>query len=136
MKWEYRTVKVAATGFVGGKLDENTFTAHLNDLGDQGWELVTAFDTNQAGAQPKTSWPSSNARKSDSALRALANPALPALVGGRCRTVSPTADHHVTYLISVPQSHDWSRAKSREHEGVPTSPCGSLLHYGTHTLAN
>ena len=49
MKWEYETVKVAATGFVGGKLDEDTFTTHLNDLGDQGWELVAAFDTNQGG---------------------------------------------------------------------------------------
>lgn len=33
MKWEYETVKVTATGFVGGKLDDDTLTAHLNDLG-------------------------------------------------------------------------------------------------------
>jgi len=46
--WEYRTVKVATTGFSGGKLDENAFTAYMNDLGSKGWELVTAFDTNQA----------------------------------------------------------------------------------------
>jgi len=49
MKWEYETVKVAATGFAGGKLDEDAFTTHINDLGNQGWELVTAFDTNQGG---------------------------------------------------------------------------------------
>ena len=51
MRWEYKTIKIAATGFAGGKLDENAFTAHLNELGDQGWELVNAFDTNMnAGA--------------------------------------------------------------------------------------
>lgn len=48
MMWEYRVVKVAATGWSGGKLDENVFTAYMNDLGNEGWELVTAFDTNQA----------------------------------------------------------------------------------------
>ena len=47
MRWEYKTFKMATTGFSGGKLDEETFTDHLNDLGDQGWELVAAFDTNQ-----------------------------------------------------------------------------------------
>jgi hypothetical protein len=47
MKWEYRTIKVATTGFTGGKLDERAFTAYMNELGDQEWELVTAFDTNQ-----------------------------------------------------------------------------------------
>ncbi len=49
MKWEYETVKIAASGFVGGKLDEESFTTHLYDLGDHEWELVTAFDTNQGG---------------------------------------------------------------------------------------
>ena len=53
MKWEYETVKVAATGFTGGKLDEDGFTAHLNDLGDEGWELVSAFGTNQSGGQTR-----------------------------------------------------------------------------------
>lgn len=48
MRWEYRTLKIATTGFVGGKLDEDAFTAHMNDLGDQEWELVSAFDTNQS----------------------------------------------------------------------------------------
>jgi hypothetical protein len=48
MKWEYRTLKVATTGLIGGKLDENAFTAYMNDLGGQEWELVAAFDTNQS----------------------------------------------------------------------------------------
>ena len=49
MKWEYETVKIAATGFVGGKLDENALIARMNSLGHQGWELVTVFDTSQGG---------------------------------------------------------------------------------------
>ncbi len=53
MRWEYNTLKMATTGFIGGKLDEETFTDHLNDLGDQGWELVAAFDTNQGGGQTR-----------------------------------------------------------------------------------
>lgn len=48
MQWEYRTIKIGTHGFAGGKLDEGAFTSHLNDLGSQGWELITAFDTNQA----------------------------------------------------------------------------------------
>lgn len=46
MKWEYKTLKVGTSGFLGGKLDEDKFDKSLNDLGKQGWELVTAFDTN------------------------------------------------------------------------------------------
>ena len=53
MRWEYNTLKMATIGFIGGKLDEETFTDHLNDLGDQGWELVAAFDTNQGGGQTR-----------------------------------------------------------------------------------
>jgi hypothetical protein len=49
MRWEYKTVKLAATGFwLGGNLDEVRFTAMLNELGRGGWELVSAFDTNQS----------------------------------------------------------------------------------------
>ena len=49
IKWEYKTIKLATTGwFVGGKLDEKQLDEHLNNLGFDGWELVSAFDTNQA----------------------------------------------------------------------------------------
>ena len=34
MRWEYNTLKMATTGFTGGKLDQDAFTDHLNDLGD------------------------------------------------------------------------------------------------------
>ncbi|HEY5925284.1 MAG TPA: DUF4177 domain-containing protein [Kofleriaceae bacterium] len=48
MRWHYKTIKLAATGFFGGKLDEAKFDGHLNELGQEGWELVACFDTNMA----------------------------------------------------------------------------------------
>ena len=45
MTWEYRTIKVATTGLSGGRLDEEALDRVLNDLGAQGWELVTAVNT-------------------------------------------------------------------------------------------
>lgn len=50
MKWEYKTIKLQAYGFLGGKIDEGGLDKMMNDLGDQGWEISGAFDTNmQAG---------------------------------------------------------------------------------------
>ena len=49
MKWEYRTIKVDTKGFVGGKIDEGNMDQMLNALGDEGWELVAALDTNAEG---------------------------------------------------------------------------------------
>jgi len=47
MKWEYTTIMLSASGFwLGGKLDGQAFTDKLNELGQQGWDLVSAFDTN------------------------------------------------------------------------------------------
>ena len=47
MKWEYRTVMFeASTWFLGGKLDGKKFNDRLNGLGEEGWELVSVFDTN------------------------------------------------------------------------------------------
>ena len=45
MKWEYKTIKLSTTGFIGGKLDETKLDDHMNQLGEQGWELVSAFST-------------------------------------------------------------------------------------------
>ena len=53
MKWEYKTIKLATTGFTGGKLDETKLEQFMNELGSQGWELVSAFDTNQAQGETR-----------------------------------------------------------------------------------
>lgn len=45
-QWEYMTVLLGATGFLGGKVDGAELTDRLNALGADGWELVSAFDTN------------------------------------------------------------------------------------------
>ena len=44
-KWEYTTVKVELKGFAGGILDINKFNAELNNLGNDGWELISCFAT-------------------------------------------------------------------------------------------
>ncbi len=47
MKWEYMTLTLPAGGlFVGGKIDAQQLTERLNELGSEGWELVSVFDTN------------------------------------------------------------------------------------------
>lgn len=45
-KWEYRTVKVDAKGMLGGVVDVQELDQLLNQLGQQGWNLVSVFDTN------------------------------------------------------------------------------------------
>ncbi len=47
MKWEYKTIKLKATGITGGKIDEDRLDTLMNELGGQGWELAAAFDTNE-----------------------------------------------------------------------------------------
>jgi hypothetical protein len=47
MNWEYKTIKLGATGIIGGKLDETKLDCMMNELGAQGWELVAGFDTNK-----------------------------------------------------------------------------------------
>ena len=46
-RWEYLSLKVEAKGwFVSGKLDQKEFDGKLNQLGRDGWEVVSVFDTN------------------------------------------------------------------------------------------
>ncbi len=54
MIWEYKTIKLAATGFwSGGNTDETKLDQMMNDLGMQGWELAAALDTNEAYGNTK-----------------------------------------------------------------------------------
>ncbi len=47
MKWEYSTVMFEASRwFLGGKIDGQKFNDRLNQFGEEGWELVSVFDTN------------------------------------------------------------------------------------------
>jgi hypothetical protein len=46
-QWEYKTVRTQTKGFLGGVLDEIQFDQILNELGYDGWELVSAFTTNK-----------------------------------------------------------------------------------------
>ncbi len=47
-RWEYKTIKQKAKGFLGGKFDESLLDVTMNELGRDGWELAAAFDTNEA----------------------------------------------------------------------------------------
>lgn len=40
-KFEYKTVQIKPKGFFGTELDPNVIDMELNELGQQGWELVT-----------------------------------------------------------------------------------------------
>ena len=55
MQWEYTTIAVGAGGFLtgGGQIDPQALTDHLNTLGDDGWELVSVFDTNRASGETR-----------------------------------------------------------------------------------
>jgi hypothetical protein len=46
-KWEYKTVQIDVSGWLGPKLQPDAVDAELNLYGDAGWELVSAFDVNR-----------------------------------------------------------------------------------------
>src|SRR5438034_1126842 len=51
MKWEYHVFTVEQSGWIAtGKVDTAALAERLNALGREGWELVSAFDTQSAGA--------------------------------------------------------------------------------------
>lgn len=49
MNWEYKTIKLDTYGFFGAKVDHGRLEQEMNELGQQGWELVTTLDTNSTG---------------------------------------------------------------------------------------
>ncbi len=44
-KFEYTVLDVPAKGFWVGKIDYKALTVKLNELGKQGWEVVSTVDT-------------------------------------------------------------------------------------------
>lgn len=53
MKWEYQTVKLGVVGVWGIKFDADEAQNFSNDLGAQGWELVSALSVNEAAGRSK-----------------------------------------------------------------------------------
>lgn len=41
LRWEYKTLKFRAEGWVGGVIDAAWLETNLNELGAEGWELVS-----------------------------------------------------------------------------------------------
>jgi len=52
-KWEYKTIKAETKGLLGGVVDTSAFDVILNQLGHQGWNLVSVFDTNMLHGQSR-----------------------------------------------------------------------------------
>ncbi|MDD3867773.1 MAG: DUF4177 domain-containing protein [Eubacteriales bacterium] len=47
-KYEYKTLFTDAKGFLGGQVNQNDFQTELNELGSQGWELVSTVASAQS----------------------------------------------------------------------------------------
>ncbi len=41
--WEYKTIKLKLTGFLGGGVDQEDLDKELAEAGAEGWELVTVM---------------------------------------------------------------------------------------------
>lgn len=52
-RWEYKTVKMEATGFIGGQFDTSELEERLNNLGRDGWELASTFTTHSSNGYTK-----------------------------------------------------------------------------------
>ena len=53
MKWEYKTITMNTKGFTGGIIEPDELDKGLNRLGSDGWELVSALDTNYEGGRSR-----------------------------------------------------------------------------------
>jgi hypothetical protein len=54
MKWEYKTIRIPASGgFLGGKFNEAILDARLNEHGEQRWEVVASFSTHRGYGQSR-----------------------------------------------------------------------------------
>ena len=52
-RWESQTIRFEVKGVMGGILDIDAFQEELNQMGQEGWELVTCFDTNMSQGQSR-----------------------------------------------------------------------------------
>ena len=50
MRWEYKTLKYTKRSFFTGALDAEALEHALNDLGREGWELVSINQTQMQSA--------------------------------------------------------------------------------------
>jgi hypothetical protein len=46
-RWEYKTVRIDVGGWLGPNVQPDALDAELNRYGEDGWELVSAFDVNE-----------------------------------------------------------------------------------------
>ncbi len=53
MKWEYQTVTLSVVGTWGVKFDVDEAQNFTNQLGAEGWELISAFAVNEAAGRSK-----------------------------------------------------------------------------------
>lgn len=53
-KYEYKTLTHDTKGLWGGSVDADKFQNELNDLGNDGWELVSSFSTTQSYGSSKS----------------------------------------------------------------------------------
>ena len=52
-KFEYETLKIDAKGILGGNVDDDNFKQKLNEMGQNGWELVGMTASNFAYGQTR-----------------------------------------------------------------------------------
>ena len=53
-KYEYKTFVYETKGLCGGTVDANQFEDALNNLGNEGWEMVSGLSTTQGGGSSKS----------------------------------------------------------------------------------
>lgn len=53
-KFEYKVIAYDTTGFFGGNVDTEELESRLDQLGNDGWEMVSSASTNQSYGSSKS----------------------------------------------------------------------------------